>query len=107
MTKTTITPFDPARYLQDEEDIALFLEAAAEEAIDANDNNILLQAINTAAKARGIMQVAKDAGVSRESLYKSLAPNAKPRFDTITKVLHALGVQMTFTAKPPQTAEKP
>ncbi|STZ76843.1 addiction module antidote protein [Bergeriella denitrificans] len=98
MTKTTTTaPFDPTRYLKTEADIAVYLEVAAEEAIEAGDNDILLQAINTAAKARGIMQVAKEAGVSRESLYKSLAPNAKPRFETIAKVLHALGVQMTFT----------
>ncbi|HFC8536749.1 TPA: addiction module antidote protein [Neisseria bacilliformis] len=97
-------PFDPARYLENEEEIALFLEAAAEEAADAGDNNILLQAISTAAKARGMMEIAKQAGVSRESLYKSLAPDAKPRFDTVAKILNALGVQITLTAKRPQPA---
>lgn len=97
-------PFDPARYLENEEEIALFLEAAAEEAADAGDNNILLQAISTAAKARGMMEIAKQAGVSRESLYKSLAPDAKPRFDTVAKILNALGVQIALTAKRPQPA---
>lgn len=97
-------PFDPAHYLENEEEIALFLEAAAEEAADAGDNNILLQAISTAAKARGMMEIAKQAGVSRESLYKSLAPDAKPRFDTVAKILNALGVQITLTAKRPQPA---
>ncbi|ASP16880.1 putative addiction module antidote protein [Neisseria sp. oral taxon 020 str. F0370] len=97
MIKTT--PFDPARYLQDEEEISLFLEAAAEEAAEAGDSAILLQAINAAAKARGMMEIAKQAGVSRESLYKSLAPNAKPRFDTVVKILDALGVQIKIGAK--------
>ncbi|MGF6147141.1 Predicted transcriptional regulator [Kingella potus] len=97
MTKTI--PFDPARYLKNEEEIAVYLEVAAEEAAEAGDNSILLRAINTAAKARGMMEIAKQAGVSRESLYKSLAPNAKPRFDTIVKVLDALGVQIKISAK--------
>ena len=96
-------PYAPARYLQDETDIVLFLEAAAEEALEAGDNNILLAAIEAAAKARGMMEVAKQAGVSRESLYKSLAPNAKPRYETIIKILDALGVKISFTAKNPPT----
>lgn len=91
--------FDPVNHLDDETDIALFLEAAATEAADAQDNNILLAAIETAAKARGMMQVAKEAGVSRESLYRSLAPGAKPRYETIAKVLDVLGVQITLTPK--------
>lgn len=89
--------FDPTRYLQNEEEIAAYLEVAAEEAAELNDHNILLRAIENAAKAKGMMAVAKEAGVSRESLYKSLAHDAKPRFETISKVLQALGVQMTFT----------
>ena len=89
--------FDPTRYLQSEEEIAAYLEVAAEEAAELNDSNILLRAIENAAKAKGMMTVAKEAGVSRESLYKSLAHDAKPRFETIAKVLQALGVQMTFT----------
>lgn len=92
-------PFDPTRYLKTDEEIAIYLEVAATEAAEANDNRILLKAIETAAKAKGMMQVAKDAGVSRESLYKSLASDAKPRFDTIAKVLDALGMKITVTSK--------
>lgn len=88
--------FDPTRYLESEEQIAAYLQVAAEEAAELNDSNILLKAIENAAKAKGIMQVAKEAGVSRESLYKSLSQDAKPRFETIAKVVQALGVQMTF-----------
>ncbi len=91
--------FDPVNHLSDETDIALFLEAAAAEAADAKDNGILLAAIETAAKARGMLQVAKEAGVSRESLYRSLAPDAKPRYETIVKVLDVLGMQITLTPK--------
>ena len=95
MIKTT--RFDTVDYLQDEQDIAIYLEEAAKQSQIENDTGILLDAIATAAKARGMMQIAKDAGLSRESLYKALAHDAKPRFETISKVLGALGVQMTFT----------
>lgn len=88
--------FDAADCLETEQDVAAYLEVRIEEALQENDMTILLSAIGTAAKARGMMQVAKDAGVSRESLYKSLAPDAKPRFETISKVLKALGVQMVL-----------
>lgn len=92
-------PYDPARYLKSEEEIAVYLQVAAEEAAECGDDGILLAAIETAAKARGMMQVAKEAGVSRESLYRSLAPGAKPRYETIAKVLDVLGVQITLTPK--------
>lgn len=91
--------FDPAKYFKSEEEIAVYLQVAAEEAEEFNDNSILLRAIETAAKARGMMLVAKEAGVSRESLYKSLAPDAKPRWETIVKVLDALGVKITLSPK--------
>lgn len=94
MIKTNI--FDPTRYLQNEDEIAAYLEVVAEEAAELNDTNILLRAIENAAKAKGMMTVAKEAGVSRESLYKSLAHDAKPRLETIAKVVQALGVRLTF-----------
>ncbi|MDK4680312.1 addiction module antidote protein [Kingella negevensis] len=97
--KTKTIPFDPTRYLTTEEEIAIYLEVAAEEAAEANDDRILLKAIETAAKAKGIMQVAKEAGVSRESLYKSLSDTTKPRYETISKVLNALGMKITVTPK--------
>lgn len=91
--------FDPAKYFKSEAEIAVYLQVAAEEAKELNDNDILMRAIETSAKARGMMQIAKDAGVSRESLYKSLAPNAKPRWETVVKVLDALGMEITLTPK--------
>jgi len=100
MTKTkTKTPlklvsFDAARYLDDDEAIAEYMTAVLEE----NDPDLLLLALADVARAKGMAQVAKDAGLGRESLYKALAPGAKPRFETIMKVARALGVK--FTAQP-------
>ena len=91
--------FDAAKYLKDEHEIAVYLQVAAEEAEELKDNTVLLRAIDTAAKARGIMQVAKDAGVSRESLYKSLSPDAKPRYETVVKVLAALGMKISIVPR--------
>jgi probable addiction module antidote protein len=59
------------------------------------DADLLLLALGDVARARGMAQVAKDAGLGRESLYKALAPGAKPRFDTIMKVAKALGVRLS------------
>lgn len=59
------------------------------------DNAEFLRAIGHVAKARGMAQIAKDSGMGRESLYKTFAPGAKPRFDTVVKVLHALGLDLT------------
>lgn len=90
---TKITPFDAANYLDDEETIALYLNAALE---DPNPE-VLLAAIRDVARARGMTQLAKEAGVGRESLYKALTPGAKPRYDTVLKLLHALGVKLSAT----------
>jgi len=93
MTTTTYATFDAADYLDSEEAIAEFLAAAAE---DPNPD-VLLSAIGAVARARGMAKVAADAGLGRESLYKALAPGAHPRHETIQRVIHALGVRMTFT----------
>ncbi|MDO5089958.1 MAG: putative addiction module antidote protein [Cardiobacteriaceae bacterium] len=93
-------PFEASRYLHTEAEITTYLQVAAEEAGEMGDHTILLRAIETAAKARGMMQIAKAAGVSRESLYKSLAADAKPRYETIVKVLDAMGMQIMLTPKP-------
>jgi probable addiction module antidote protein len=85
-----LTPFDAADYLGDDETIAHYLTAALED----DDPNMLLMAIRNVARARGMAQLAKDAGLGRESLYKALAPGAKPRYDTVLKVVKALGVQL-------------
>ncbi len=84
------TPFDSADYLTDEETIAEYLSAALE---DPNPD-MLLVAVKNVARARGISQLARDTGLGRESLYKALAPGAKPRYDTVLKVLRALGVKL-------------
>jgi probable addiction module antidote protein len=92
--KTQTTPFDPAEYLDNEEVIAAYLS----EAIQSGEPELMLSVIGNIAKARGMTQVAKASGLGRESLYKALSPGAKPRFDTIMKVLAALNLQMSATA---------
>lgn len=88
-----ITKFDVTEHLDNEEVIAEYLAAAMENA----DPDVFLAALADVAKARGMAQLAKDSGLSRESLYKTLAPGAKPRFETIMKITKALGVPMTPT----------
>ena len=85
---------DAAKYLDSDEAIAEYMTAV----LEANDPDLLLLALSDVARAKGMAQVAKDAGLGRESLYKALAPGAKPRFDTVLKVARALGVK--FTAEP-------
>ena len=63
--------------------------------LETGDHDLLLLALGDVARARGMAQVAKDAGLGRESLYKALAPGAKPRFDTVLKVARALGVRLS------------
>lgn len=81
--------FDAARYLNDEAAIAEYLTAT----LEADDSELLLFALGDVARAKGMAQVAKASGLGRESLYKALAPGAKPRFDTVLKVARALGVR--------------
>jgi probable addiction module antidote protein len=89
--KTRLLPFDAARYLNDDAAIAEYMTAV----LETEDPDLLLLALSDVARARGMAQVAKDAGLGRESLYKALAPGAKPRFDTVIKVARALGVRLT------------
>ena len=91
---TTFAKFDAADYLDNEETIAEYLTAALE---DPNPD-VFLAALGDVAKARGMSTIAQGAGLGRESLYKALALGAKPRYDTILKVLHSLGVKLTVTA---------
>ena len=94
MAKVKIAPFDASEYLDDEEVIAEYLTAALE---DPNPEAFLLAVANVA-KARGIAKIAQDSGLGRESLYKALAPGAKPRYETVRKLMDALGVKLTVTA---------
>lgn len=86
--------FDMASHLTNEEDIAAYLTMVIED----GDAAELAHALGVAARARGMSEVAKAAGITREALYKALRPNASPRFDTISKVCKALGVRLE--AKP-------
>ena len=86
-----LVPFDATRYLTDEAAIAEYISAV----LESGDNDLLLMALGDVARARGMDQVAKDAGLGRESLYKALAPGAKPRFDTVMKVARALGIRLS------------
>ncbi len=88
-----IASFDAADHLDNEEVIAEYLAAALE---DPNPD-VFLRAVADVAKARGITEVAKAAGLGRESLYKALAPGAKVRYETVRKVVSSLGVRLTVT----------
>ncbi|MDL2271793.1 putative addiction module antidote protein [Desulfovibrio sp. OttesenSCG-928-I05] len=90
-----VSKFDAALYLDSEEMMAEYLTAAMED----ENPDVFLAALSDVAKARGIAQLAKDTGLGRESLYKSLAPGAKPRFDTIMKITKALGVPLAPKAE--------
>lgn len=83
--------FDAAEHLRDEADIAAYLNAVLEE----NDPSALAEALGTVARARGMTAVAESAGIAREALYKALRPGAQPRFETIQRVMTALGVKLT------------
>lgn len=83
--------FDAADYLDSEEMIAEYLSAALED----ENPDVFLAAISDVAKARGMTAIANSTGLGRESLYKALTPGAKPRYETIIKVLHGLGVRLT------------
>lgn len=88
---TRVSRFDAADYLDDEETTAEYISAALE---DPNPD-VFLAAVRDVARARGMAQLAKDAGLGRESLYKALTPGAKPRYDTMLKLLHAMGIKLT------------
>lgn len=82
--------FDMAEHLPDEQAIAEYLTIVLEE----NDPSALADALGTVARARGMTEIAKASGLSREALYRALRPNAHPRFDTIARVCSALGVKL-------------
>ena len=83
-------PFDSAKYLDDNEAVAAYLSDMLEE----GDASVLAAALGNIARARGMAQIAQDAGIGREALYKALRPGAQPRFDTISRVCSALGVRL-------------
>ncbi len=89
-SRIKLEPFDASDYLDSEETIAEYLAAALENP----DTDAFLTAVRDVAKAQGISRVAKTAGLGRESLYKALKPGAQPRFETVRKLMSALGVRL-------------
>jgi probable addiction module antidote protein len=84
------TPWDLAEYLKTDDDIANYLEAA----FDDGDPALIAAALGDIARAKGMSEVAKAAGLGRESLYKALSPEGNPEFATVLKVVHALGLKL-------------
>lgn len=91
--KEKFSRYDVVDYLKTEEDIAAYLEACMEEAGD--DAAYIATALGDIARARGMAQLAKDTGISREGLYKALSPDGNPSLATVLKVVKALGLKLT------------
>jgi probable addiction module antidote protein len=94
MAKTKTTKWDVADYLKSDEDIAHYLEAVFED----GDPALVAAALGDVARAKGMSQVARDAGLGRESLYKALSADGNPEFATVLKVIHALGLKIKVDA---------
>ena len=91
MSAAKTKPFDPAKYLDDSESIAAYLS----EALESEDPAFITDALGVVARARGMSEVAREAGVSRESLYRALSPDGNPEFATVLRVVRALGLQLS------------
>jgi probable addiction module antidote protein len=92
--KTKTFPYDSAEYLNS----AKAINAYMEEALETDDPAFIAKALGTIARARGMSQIAKKAGLSRESLYKALSTEGNPEFGTIIRVMHALGLKFSVTS---------
>jgi probable addiction module antidote protein len=92
MARTKTSKYDVAEHLRTAEEMAAYLEACLEEA--NGDAAFIAKALGDIARAKGMTQVARDAGLSRESLYKALSGERSPGFDTIIKVIGALGLEL-------------
>jgi probable addiction module antidote protein len=99
MRKTTTTQYDVSEHLRTPREMAAYLEACMEEA--DGDATFIAKALGDIARAKGMSQVARDAGLSRESLYKALSGDRAPSFDTVLKVVSALGLKLHAEAVEP------
>ena len=95
--KTATSPYDVAEHLRTPEEMAAYLEACIEEA--DGDAAFIAKALGDIARAQGMTQVARDSGLSRESLYKALSGERSPSFDTILKVISALGLRLSASVR--------
>jgi probable addiction module antidote protein len=86
-------PFDPAEYLDTPEAVSEYLAAAFE----SGEHAVIADALGVVAKARGMSQLARDTGLARPALYRALSPEGHPEFETVLKVLRALGVTLRPT----------
>ena len=92
--KIKTRPWDVVEHLETEEDITAYLEAV----LDDGDPALVSAALGDIARARGMTEIAREAGLGRESLYKALSPEGNPEFDTVMKVLRALGLSLHVNA---------
>jgi probable addiction module antidote protein len=90
MAKTRTKPYAAAEYVESNEDMAAYLQAAFEE----GDPALVVHVLGNIARARGMSQIARDTGLGRESLYKALSPEGNPEFATVLKVVQALGIKL-------------
>ncbi len=93
MAKTTTQSWDVTHYLETEEDMAAYLDAALEE----DDPALLAAALGDIARAKGMSEIARETGLGRESLYKALSAEGNPEFGTVLKVVHSLGLRLRVT----------
>src|SRR3972149_3514608 len=93
MPRTETQPWDAAEYLETEEDMAAYLEAALED----GDPGLVAAVLGDIARAKGMAQIARETGLGRESLYKTLSPEGNPELATLLKVIHALGLRLHAT----------
>lgn len=94
MPKLKTQPWDSAAYLKSAKDVAEYLEAVFE----IGDPGLVAHALGVVARAKGMSEIAKKAGLGRESLYKALSKDGNPKIGTVLKVVHALGIKMKFAA---------
>jgi probable addiction module antidote protein len=90
----TIHKWDAAEFLETEEDMAVFLA----DAMESGDRDVIVLALNTVARARGMTQIAQDAGIARQALYKSLGEKGNPTLSTLLGVMKSLGLKFSVTA---------
>jgi len=95
MSKTRTKSWDAAEHLKSDEEMAAYLEAALED----GDPALVAAALGDIARAKGMTEIAREAGLGRESLYKALSPGGNPEFATILKVVRALGLRLHATAE--------
>ncbi len=86
--------FDIVDYLDSDEAIAAYISAVLEE----KDPDLLIAALGDIVRAKGMTKMAQDAGLNRESLYKALRPGAKPRFETVFRIMNAMNIKMQVSA---------